>query len=122
MEILFIENTILEKLGNKLLPNNNIELKMLEQYKLERYDVNLYDVVGKIIVAHYYGDEEVYGSNKLDSFFKESTFLTIITMFIETIDIVLLNRVSNIDFENIVYERHDDEGYYFKVIPRTYEE
>jgi len=122
MSDLFIENEILEKLGNKLLPTKNIELDILKLYKFERYDINLYDVAAKLILEYYYGNRVEYEFSKIETFFKESTFLTIVTLFIETIDIILLNKSEHIDFENIVYEKHDDKGFYFKTIERVYEE
>ena len=116
METLLIENAILERIGNKLLPDNNIEVEILKDYKLERYDVNLYDKAGKLLIKHYYGDNMDYHPSKIETFFNENTFLTIITLFIETIDVILLNRLEEIDIENIVFDKMDDKGVWFKVI------
>ncbi len=113
---LFIENEILNRIGNKLLPDNNIEVEMLKEYKLERHDINLYDVAGKLLIQHYYGDTIEYDSSKIETFFSENTFLTIITLFIETVDIILLNRSVEIDIENIVYDKTGDDGIHFKII------
>lgn len=115
-DTILIENEILERIGNKLLPDNNIEMSILKEYKLERYDINLYDVAGKLLLEHYYGEDVNYEFSKVETFFNEKTFLTIITLFIETIDIILLNRSEEIDIVNIVYDRTSDKGVHFKIL------
>lgn len=121
MTELFIEIKVLNRLGNKLLHDENMELHILKEYKLVRDDINLYDVAGKSLSKYYFGNDDKYDFSKIDAFFNENTFLTIVTMFIETIDIILLNRIDDVDVKDIVFDRLMDDGCYFRIIPRVKE-
>lgn len=111
-----ITTKVLNSIGNGLLPEQNVELEILRQYKYNREDHNLYDAAGKILLEHYFGDEEEYNINKLSSFFKESTFITIVTKFLETVDILLLNQIEDIDFLDIIYLGENEDEFIFKVL------
>ena len=112
---LFIPSKTVDRLGNRLDSTVNLEKKLLMYYKLERHDVDIIKVASDLILYKNFGPGD-YEFSKIETFFKVSTFISIVSIFVETIDILLLNMLEDVNVKNIIYAREDDLGYYFTVL------
>lgn len=113
-----IGKNVIEYLSGKLLHDINIECVIIEKYSFVNSEIDYYDMIANEILKHHFGEEHDRNSWDVYNFVKETHFISIITKFIETIGIMLLNQTKEVDFSNIVYSREDEENYYFKIIRR----
>lgn len=123
-EILELPVAILHRLGFMLLPEpyneqgDPIEVVLLENYKYNRYgEVDHLDMMVDVVLLHVYGEE--YNSKdkhrKLESLYRNNTFITAVYAFLERLDIFILNRLEDLNFLEIVYQKKDKDTIYLEV-------
>lgn len=123
-EILKIPYGILNRLGFTMLPEpynqdgEPIEVMLIEAYSYNRHgDVDHFDIMVDAVLKHVYG--VVYGPRekmgKLETLYRNNTFISAVYTFLERIDIVVLNTLEDINFTDITYVKKDKEFIYLEV-------
>lgn len=118
-EIIKLEKELFERLGYLLMPTDNIEKSLIYNYKHNRAGTDPITELGLLYLRKEY-DENVENIDKITVFFSWKKFVSTTVRYIETIDILLLNKTEDVDFKDIVYHKECDKYFYFKIIRRDY--
>lgn len=126
MKELVLPISIFYKLGFGILPGpfndkgEPIEMKLVENYKFLRdgSELDNYSMMVDLVLEYLYGEKfpQHLKSVKLESLFRGNAFITAVYTFIERLDIIVLNRVDNIDFKDVRFSRKDATNIYLEVV------
>lgn len=116
-----IDLSVLLKKEPKLIPDNLVELKMIEFYKLYQTEENsIFNLFTKYLLKILYKDEEDHDINDIYMFYKDSFYNHVIMEFNNLIDLKLYLDTKeynpiNIEYDSILSKTEDKLLVRFKI-------
>lgn len=105
-----IDLSYLLKREPRLIPGELVELKMIEYYKYyQREDDSIYFHFTKYLLNLFYLDKSGTTEYELDeiyNFIKEDVYEHVVMEFNNMLDLVIMNKIQDMDFENIVFDSY----------------
>lgn len=97
----------------KMLPNVNVEEILVHNYEMNRNKgINYVDMLGKNFLLQMFNSIEL----NINSFFTNSVLTSKTYKILDMLDMMLLNKLKDFNFKNIIFKNEDDDKYYFEVI------
>lgn len=97
----------------KMLPGINVEEVLVKKYDMKRdRGINYVDILSKEFLKNMFNSIEELN---IESFFSRSVITSKTYKILDMIDMILLKKMEDFNFKNIVYKNDDEDNYYFEV-------
>ena len=108
-----IDLTPIRRYTGTLIPDNPIELKLVELYRYEVNETNdPIEIFTAILLNKIYKDDKDHKYNEISHFYPEKEYIFKVCKFLSIITHIILNKIGP-DFLDIVYSKtiRDDDKY-----------
>lgn len=113
-----IQKEILKPLSGRFLPDNSIELVILKDYSFKRNNgLDYTEVLITKLKEHMIKDNgEDFLEFDIHSVFSKNQILNVTYKLLEYLDIMLLEKITDVNFIDIIYKNEDELNLYFEVL------
>lgn len=111
--MLTIEKHLLIPYIGKMLPEKEVEVCLIKSYEfLRNKGVDYVKILSDTFLMSLLNTTEA----NIGSMFNYGSLITKTYKLLDLIDIILLEKIDNVNFYNIIFKNEDEDNYYFKVI------
>ena len=115
LKYLEIDLSNLQKHTGKLIPGVDVEMRLVELFKLFYFNDEPLESFTQYLLGHVYADQElnvIHTYDEVLDFYKEKFYLSVVFEFISLVEHLVLNKINDIDIINISFKNWVDKTNY----------